>query len=145
MMPGALLLFAEDRKRMNKMELMSMEMLKSGLISGAVVAAVSAAAVMSIGALVQENGTAGAAGQWAAVSVVFGIVAAFAYVVLSGTFGLGWTGYLGLALGMAAVLTAMELLPMYGGSAFAPHWQTYAALNFIYALGFGLMVPWLMG
>lgn len=144
-MPGALIRFAEDRKRMNNMELMSMDMLKSGLIAGTAVAAVSAVAVMGIGALVHENGTAGAAGQWAIVSIVFGVAAAFAYVVLNGSFSIGPTGYTVLALGIAAVLTVMEFLPVYGSSAFAPHWQTYAALNFIYALGFGLMIPRLMG
>ena len=127
------------------MELMSMDMLKSGLIAGTAVAAVSAVAVMGIGTLVHENGTPGAAGQWAVASIVFGIAAAFAYAVMDSSFNIGPTGYTALALGIAAVLTVMEFLPIYGGSAFAPHWQTYAALNFIYALGFGLMIPRMMG
>jgi hypothetical protein len=46
---------------------------------------------------------------------------------------------------MAVALTVLEFLPIYGGSAFAPHWQVYAALNFVFALGFGDLVPRLMG
>jgi hypothetical protein len=46
---------------------------------------------------------------------------------------------------MAVALTVLEFLPIYGSSSFAPHWQVYAVLNFVFALGFGALLPRLMG
>jgi hypothetical protein len=146
MVPGVLPLHArKSRERMDNMEWMSMEMIKSGLVAGVSMAAISAVAVMMMGTLAHESeGILRMAGQWGVVTVVFGVVAAFAFLVLDSTVGIGATGYLYLALGMAVTLTVLEFLPLYGGS-FAPHWQTYAVLNFTYAVGFGLLVPRLMG
>jgi hypothetical protein len=129
------------------MEMMSFEMLKNGLIAGAAVAAVSAIAVASIGALVNDHdgGLLAFAGKWALISVVFGVVATVGYSFLHGSFGMDESGYIYLAIGLAAALTALEFVPIYGASTFAPHWQIYAALNFIFALGFGHLVPRLMG
>lgn len=128
------------------MDLLNLETIKSGLIAGAAVAAVSAIAVASIGAVVNDTdgGLIGFAGKWAVISVVFGVVAALGYSFLHGSFGLDGSGYLYLATGLAIALTAMEFLPIYGGSSFAPHWQIYAVLNFVFALGFGSLVPKLM-
>jgi hypothetical protein len=129
------------------MEMLNLETIKSGLMAGAAVAAVSAITVASIGTLVHDTDgdLAGFAGKWAAISLVFGIVAALGYSLIHSSFGLGASGYLYMATGLAVALTAMEFLPIYGTSSFAPHWQVYAALNFVYALGFGLLVPKMMG
>ncbi|MBI0584557.1 MAG: hypothetical protein ISF22_10080 [Methanomassiliicoccus sp.] len=134
------------RERMYNMETMSIGLIGNGIVAGAAVAAISAAAVVGLGSLIGEGeGTLRSAGTWAAASVAFGIVAVLAYTVLRSSFSIDASGYLCLALGFAAVLTALEFAPIYGASNFAPHWQTYAALNFIFALGFGLMVPRLVG
>ncbi len=129
------------------MDMLNLETIKSGLMAGAAVAVVSAIAVAAIGTLVhdQDGGLLVFAGRWAAISLAFGVVAAVGYSLLHGSFGLDASGYLCLGAGLAIALTALEFLPIYGGSSFAPHWQVYAALNFVFALGFGHLVPRLMG
>jgi hypothetical protein len=92
-----------------------------------------------------DGGLAGFAGKWALIALVFGIAATVGYSFLSGSFGLDASGYMYLALGLATALTLMEFLPIYGTSSFAPHWQVYAVLNFVFAAGFGHLVPRLMG
>ena len=129
------------------MEMLSIETMKSGLIAGAAIAAVSVVTVDSVGALVNDHdgGLMAFAGKWGLIAVVFGVVAALGYGFLSGSLGVDATGYLYLAIGLATALTVMEFLPLYGASGFAPHWQVYAVLNYVFGLGFGYLVPKLMG
>lgn len=129
------------------MDMLNLETIKSGLIAGSAVAVVSVVAVASIGTLVQDHdgGLIGFAGKWAAITLAFGFVAVMGYSLMHGSFGLDASGYLYLATGLAIALTVLEFLPIYGGSSFAPHWQVYAALNFVFALGFGHLIPKLMG
>lgn len=124
------------------MELISIEALKDGLMAGAAVGAVSAVAVLAIGPHLADgaSGVAGWAGKWALISVAFGVFAAIAYGVLSQQWVWGPQQFLALAMGLAAALTVLEFLPVYGGG-FAPNWQLYTVLNFVYALGFGYLIP----
>ncbi|WP_147654243.1 hypothetical protein [Methanomassiliicoccus luminyensis] len=124
------------------MDLISVETMKDGLIVGAAVGAVSAVAVMAIGPHLTDvsGNVAGWAGKWALISVVFGVFAAIAYGALSQQWDWGPQHFLVLAAGLAVALTAMEFLPIYGGG-FAPNWQLYTVLNFVYALGFGYLIP----
>jgi hypothetical protein len=129
------------------MEPMNLEMIKSGLMAGAAVAAVSGLAVMALSTVVGDLRTDALvfAGKWAGIALAFGVVAAFAYSFVRTQWAWGGEEYLLLAVALAAVLTAMEFLPIYGPQALAPHWQAYAVLNFAFALGFGHLVPRLMG
>lgn len=128
------------------MELINLDVLKNGLVAGSAVAALSGVAVLGMSVFLSDlkEDAAGFAGKWAVISLVFGMAAAVVYQFMSSEWSMGGTGYLGLAVGMAVALTAMEFLPLYGGG-FAPHWQTYAVLNFVYAVGFGTLIPRLFG
>jgi|GEM_PF-5803291 len=128
------------------MELLNLEVVKSGLMAGAAVAAVSGIAMVALSTVVTDlrTDTLAFAGKWAGIALAFGLVAAFAYSFTRAQWTWGAGQYLLLAVSLAAVLTIMEFLPIYG-KGFAPHWQAYAALNFIFALGFGYLVPRLMG
>lgn len=129
------------------MEMLSLEMLKNGLMAGAAVAVVSAITVAAVGSLVNDHdgGLLSFAGKWGLIALVFGIVATVGYSFLHGSFSVDASGYMYLAIGAAVALTALEFVPIYGAAAFAPHWQVYAALNFVFAVGFGYLVPKLMG
>lgn len=133
------------------------EMVRVGVIAGIAVAVVSALIILlragSIAAVVQSNAnTAGFGsggvltwiGTWTVISLLFGVVATWTYGFLSGRFGWGLPQYLGLALTLAAILTVLAYLKLYGGEAhpFATEWL---GLNFAFAAGFGYLIPTLVG
>ena len=133
------------------------EMVRVGVTAGIPVAIVSAVIILlragNIAAVGQANantvgfGSGGLVtwiGTWAAVSLVFGVVATWAYGFLSGKFGWGLPQYLGLALALAAGLTVLAYMRLYGGEAhpFATEWL---GLNFAFGAGFGYLIPTLVG
>lgn len=83
-------------------------------------------------------------GTWAVVSLVFGIVATWAYGFLSGRLGWGLLQYLGFALALATVLTVLAYMRLYGGEAH-PYATEWLGLNFAFAAGFGYLIPTLAG
>ncbi len=133
------------------------EIVRVGVTAGIAVAIVSALIIWlragSIAAVAQSN--AGAVGfgsgglpawigTWAVISLVFGVAATWTYGFLSGRFGWGLPQYLGLALGLAAALTVLAYLKLYGGQAH-PYATEWLGLNFAFAAGFGYLVPTLAG
>lgn len=133
------------------------EIVRVGVIAGIAVAFVSALIILlragNIAAVVQSNadavgfGSGGLLtwiGTWAAISLVFGVVATWTYGFLGEKFEWGLPQYLGLALALAAVLTVLAYMKLYGGQAhpFATEWL---GLNFAFAAGFGYLIPTLVG
>jgi uncharacterized BrkB/YihY/UPF0761 family membrane protein len=153
--PGAGLLSQGERK---KMELINMEIVKNGLIAGAAVAVISAVLIMlfsgylfqqakDLGETVQSVTSTALSwiGRWTVISLVFGIVCTAGFAFVSSHWSWGFSQVLLLAIVSAVVLTVLAYMPLYGVSKFAPYANIYSALNFIYALGFGYLVPKLAG
>lgn len=145
----------KTRKEGRTMELG--EMVRVGLIAGIPVAIVSALIILlragDIAAAGQANANAVGFGSgglltwigtWAVVSLVFGVVATGVYGFLSGKFGWGLSQYLGLALALAAGLTILGYMKLYGGQAH-PYATEWLGLNFAFAAGFGYLIPTLAG
>lgn len=133
------------------------EMVRVGVTAGIVVAIVSALVILvragNIAAVVQSNantvgfGSGGVLtwiGTWTVISLVFGVVATWTFGFLSGRFGWGLSQYLGLALALAAGLTVLAYLKLYGGEAH-PYATEWLGLNFAFAAGFGYLIPTLVG
>lgn len=133
------------------------EMVKVGLIAAIPVAIVSALIILAragnIASVVQANAnTAGFGpggvgawiGTWTIIALAFGVLATWAYSFLNGKFGWGQAQYLGLALGLAAVLTVLGYMKLYGGEAH-PYATEWLGLNFAFGAGFGYLVPALAG
>ena len=133
------------------------DMLRVGVVSGIPVAIASAVVILlradSILAASRANpatvgfsGTsvAGWIGLWAAVSLAFGVAAAWVYGFLAGRWDWGLVQYLALAVVLAVVLTVLGFLKLYGGQSH-PYAVEWAGLNFAFAIGFGYLVPVLAG
>lgn len=128
------------------------QMARVGVLAGIAVAIVSALIIW----LRAENITAVAAANpntlgfggwivtWTAISLVFGLSAAWAYDFVATKWNWGMPQYLALAVGLAVVLTVLGYLKLYGGQShpFATEWL---GLNFAFGVGFGYLVPTLAG
>ncbi len=138
-----------------KMELV--EIVRVGVAAGIPVAIASALIILlragNIAAVVRSNANAvgfGSGGPlswigtWTLISVVFGAVATWTYAFLSDRFGWGLPQYLGLALVLAAGLTVLAYLRLYGGEAH-PYAAEWLGLNFAFAAGFGYLIPTMVG
>jgi hypothetical protein len=137
------------------MEWLNMETVKNGLIAGAAVAVMSAAAIAlrsnGIAAELSGDGTTVTAMQaasewivrWVAISLVFGVIAAAAFNALNG-WGLNGTQYLLLGVGLMIVLDVLAFVPMYDGK-IAPHAIEWLYLNAFFGIGFGILIPFLAG
>ncbi|HSV42522.1 MAG TPA: hypothetical protein VLH13_03825, partial [Methanomassiliicoccales archaeon] len=135
----------------------NLEMIKNGLMAGIPVAVVCGIIIFALGSTIYSEAIAlGEVGtkndilgnwmfRWAAISLVFGVLATAAYSFLRTNISMGPLGFLVLAIAMATVLTVMEFVPIYGDKKFAPYWETYALFNYAYAIGFGSLIPRLMG
>lgn len=132
------------------------EMVRVGVTAGIPVAITSAVIILvragNIATVGQGNGNAvgfGSGGPlawigtWAVISLVFGVAATWVYGVVSGRFGWGLPQYLGLALGLAVVLTVLAYMKLYGGEAH-PYATEWLGLNFAFAVGFGYLIPTLV-
>lgn len=133
------------------------EMVKVGVTAAIPVAIVSALVILvragNIATVVGANanavgfGSGGLGtwiGTWTVIALVFGVLATWAYSFLNGKFGWGQAQYLGLSLGLAAVLTVLGYLKLYGGEAH-PYATEWLGLNFAFGAGFGYLVPTLAG
>ena len=81
---------------------------------------------------------------WAAITLAFGVAAALVYDRLSSRWDFGPSQYLFLAIVVAVTLSAMLFVRIYEGETHVFRVE-YTAMNFIYAVGFGTLVPWLAG
>ncbi len=131
------------------------DLVRVGVIAAIPVAIVSAVIILlraqNILALIQGNpGTAGFSGTsvfgwigtWTVVAMVFGVFATWVYGFLAGHWNWGLPQYLILAVVLAAGLTVLGYLKLYGGQShpFATEW---AGLNFAFGVGFGYLIPML--
>jgi hypothetical protein len=136
--------------------MVNIEMLKEGLIAGIAVAVVSVGLILLSGQYLHDQSTGlGATGdrssvvsewmfRWAAVSLVFGVLAA--YVFNFTTINFGWNGaqYLLLAVVLMVVLDVLAFVPIYEGK-IAPFALEWVGLNGAFAVGFGVLIPKLTG
>ncbi len=133
------------------------QLARVGVLAGIAVAIVSALIIWlragNIAAAAAANpntvgfGAGGLGGwfvTWTVISLVFGLVAAWAYDFVATKWNWGMPQYLGLAVGLAVVLTVLGYLKLYGGQShpFATEWL---GLNFAFGVGFGYLVPTLAG
>lgn len=141
-----------------KMELFSLETVRTGLMAGALVALLSSVLILAFsGYVVQQARDLGEPfddqqglllrwiGTWIAVSMVFGVLCAVGFSYVSTNFNWGIREPLLLAIGLAITLTVLAYMPLFEFSRFAPYAHLYSALNFAFALGFGYAVPKLAG
>ena len=129
------------------------EIVRVGVLAGIAVAIVSALIIWLRAGNIQEvaqanpntvgfgaGGLAGWIATWAVIAVVFGIVATWVYDFAATKLSWGLPQYLGLAVGLAVVLTVLGYLNLYGGQShpFATEWL---GLNFAFGVGFGYLIP----
>ena len=137
--------------------LVNLDMIKDGLLAGAAIAMVSVVLILLSGQYLfdQSAVVTGIDGdrstvtsewmlRWAAVSVVFGVLAAYAFNFA--TVNLAWNGaqYLLLSVAIMVVLDVMAFLPIYDGK-IAPYAFEWIGLNAAFAIGFGVLIPKLAG
>ena len=86
--------------------------------------------------------------MWAALwgfaflmAFIIGVIGAWVYGYVGGTWGWGSTEYLLLGVGLAAVLSVLTVLPIYSGKRM-PGALDISVLNFIVGVGFGFLVPY---
>lgn len=129
------------------------DMLRVGVIAAIPVAIVSAIVILlradHILAASQGNtGTVGFSGtsavgwigMWTLIAVVFGTFAAWVYQFLASRWSWGLPQYLAVAVVLAAVLTVLGFLKVYGGQSH-PYAVEWAGLNFAFGIGFGYLIP----
>ncbi len=137
------------------MELMSV--IRTGLIAAIPVAIVCALLILiRTGAIHQQIDvgiqTAGFSGHnplvwigtWAAIAIVFGIVATWTYGYMSLHWNWGQMQYLALALVLAVGLSILGFVKIFNGQAH-PFRLDWIGLNFAFAVGFGYLIPRLVG
>ncbi len=133
------------------------DMARVGVIAGIAVAIVSALIIWmragNIAAAAAANpntvgfGFSGLGGWivlWTVISLVFGLLAAWVYDFVATKWNWGMPQYLGLAVGLAVVLTVLAYMKIYGGQSH-PYAAEWLGLNFAYAVGFGYLIPTLAG
>jgi hypothetical protein len=137
--------------------LIGMEMLKDGLIAGAVVAALSALLILLTGQYLndQSAGLSAVEGnghsvmsewmvRWVAISLVFGVVAAYMFNFTAINFAWNGTQYFMLAAVLVIILDVLAFVPLYDGG-IAPYTFEWLGLNAVFGIGFGLLIPVLAG
>jgi hypothetical protein len=137
--------------------LLGMEMLKDGLIAGAVIALLSAVLILLTGHYLNDQSAALTAVEgngypvttewivrWAAISLVFGVVAAYAYNFATVNFAWNSTHYFIVAAAMVIILDVLAFVPIYDGK-IAPYAYEWLGLNAVFGIGVGLLIPFLAG
>jgi hypothetical protein len=136
--------------------LVSLEMVREGLIAGVAIAMMSAIVILLTGQYLYDQSAALAIEgdrssltfewmfRWAAISLVFGVAAAYAYNFT--VINLAWNGthYLVIAIALMVVLDILAFVPMYNGE-IAPYAFEWLGLNATFGIGFGILVPMLVG
>ncbi len=87
-------------------------------------------------------------GTWAAMwgfavlaALILGVIGAWVYSYVGAAWAWGPTQYLLLGIGLAAVLSVLSFLPLYGGKKMQGALDI-SVLNFIVGVGLGMLVPY---
>lgn len=133
------------------MDLINMDMVRSGLIAGVIVAIASGLFLTLAWGMIEKWAGGDASGglmtwlgRWAAISLVFGIGAAVVYNFTLAHWNWGMTEYLLLAIGLMVALDVLAFLPLYYGKAHVDA-VAWLGLNASFAIGFGYLIPKLSG
>lgn len=137
--------------------LIGLEMMKDGLIAGVVIAVLSVLLIMLTGQYINDQAAGLSAvdgkgysvisewmSRWAMVSLVFGVVAAYAYNFITVNFAWNGTQYLIVAVALVIILDVLAFVPIYDGKT-APYACEWLGLNAVFGVGFGLLIPLLAG